>query len=298
MLKHPEIHFNFADVMKELRSTRVDYSGQVLSRRQPSVVDKVLPVWPTVGKACVLPIADLVSEELQDDLANPQRCVLPPEEFPTGAPTSKAFASDEEWYSLLKAGFARGIFGEVSESDFFRDPNTGELVLSGAMGVDKFKVVDGTLMHYLRFICVFIPINSYLRRLRGGSAALPFLAQLTLVVLDDGGTFYVDSEDMESCFNIFFMPRCWEGYFAFSKKAPSSAFGGPAHTYSYVCMRAVPTGWIGAVDLMQDMARRVVFSKSGTPPDTEQLKSQPVPKEDVSVVCMDGFDFLEKIKGF
>ena len=42
----------------------------------------------------------------------------------------------------MKEGFARGIFGEVSHEEVFKDSN-GKPVLNGAMGVDKFKVAEG-----------------------------------------------------------------------------------------------------------------------------------------------------------
>eukprot|EP00959_Pyramimonas_sp_CCMP1952_P191829 4011166-Pyramimonas_sp.AAC.1 len=87
------------------------------------------------------------------------------------------------------------------------------MVLNGGMGVDKFKEIGGVTHHFLRFICVFVPINSFMRRLRGGSDDLPYLGQMSLVLMEPGDIFMVDSEDMESCFNIFAMPPAWNGYF-------------------------------------------------------------------------------------
>ena len=108
---------------------------------------------------------------------------------------SKVHASEGEWYSLVKEGFARGIFGVKGSN--------GKPVLNGAMGVDKFKVVDGRTVELLKFICSLVPINSYLRKLKGDSNLLPFLPQTTLITLEPHEVLFTDSEDMMSCFNLF-----------------------------------------------------------------------------------------------
>ena len=113
----------------------------------------------------------------------------------------------------MKEGFARGIFGEVSFDQVFKDSN-GKPVLNGAMGVDKFKVVDGKTAGLLRFICILVPINSYLRKLTGDSNLLPFLPQMTLVTLEPHEVLFTDLENMMSCFNLFKMPDSWAGYFS------------------------------------------------------------------------------------
>ena len=108
----------------------------------------------------------------------------------------------------------------------------------------------------------------------------------------------IDSEDMQSCFNLFFMPAAWAGYFAFEKQVLASAFGGSPGELVYVCMLSVPMGWIGAVDVMQCMARRFVFGRCGISPDTELRKDKGAPEGDISVVCMDSFDFIRRACAF
>ena len=106
-----------------------------------------------------------------------------------------------------------GIFGEVDFEQVFRGPN-GKPVLNGAMGVDKFKVVEGTIVELLRFMCTLVPANSRLRKLRGDSNLLPFfLPQMTFITLEPNEVLFADPEDMMSCFNFIKMPDCWAGYF-------------------------------------------------------------------------------------
>ena len=97
---------------------------------------------------------------------------------------------------------------------------------------------------------------------------------MTLITLEPSEVLFTDSEDMMSCFNLFKMPDCWAGYFAFEKPVARSAFGGDPNEVSYVYMRAVPMGWLGAVDVMQSMARRLVFDTCGVPPEAELRKDR------------------------
>ncbi|CAK0841665.1 unnamed protein product [Prorocentrum cordatum] len=170
------------------------------------------------------------------------------------------------------------------------------MVLNGAMGVDKVKYVNGVRIELLRFICIFVPINAFLRRLQGDSGLLPYIGQLGLTVLEEDEAFWVDSEDMESCFKLFYMPSEWLGMFAFEKQVPLSAFGGDPNVMTYVGMRAVPMGWVGAVDVMQYMARKLVFHTAAVSPICELRKDKAVPSEDIAIVCMDGYDHLSKVK--
>ena len=289
-----DLSFTFSAVCASLADKAVNYQGEVVSRRRDLVAAQVLPAWPAQSYTCQLPVADFVTEELRDDLLCPSRCLLDKSMWPKVTPRSKVHATDSEWYSLVKAGVALGLFAEVAEADIFRDQH-GALVLNGAMGVDKYKMVDGVEVHLLRFISIFVPINSFMRRLRGDSDFLPYLNQLGSYLLGPDDELIVDSEDMESCFNLFQLPEAWKGFCAFSKQVPRSAWGGPASEMGYVCIRSVPMGWVGAVDLMQNMARRLVFSTCGVHPSTEMRKDKGVPPEDVAVVCMDGFDFLRRV---
>ena len=282
------------DLRSHLQTIRLGYQGETISIRRELICSKVLPAWPQKGTACLFPIVDYVHEELVDDLLNPARCLLPQDQWPAKTPKSKVFATDSEWYALVKQGAAIGLFGRVSKDELFHN-QFGVPVLNGAMGVDKPKVIDGKTVNLLRFISNFVPINQYLRKLRGDSNLLPSVTQLSLVLLQDGELLGMESKDMESCFNLFYTPQEWAGYFAYEKQVPASAFGGSPDEWTYVYIRAVPMGCTFAVDLMQSMARRFVFGICGIPGETEMRKDSSFPQGDISVVCIDGFDFLRKL---
>ena len=254
---------------------------------------QVIPVWPKEGSACVCDVALFADEELRDDLLCPRRCLLSEADWPSTPQVSKVHASDPEWYALVKAGFARNMLQPVDDSEVFTDHN-GVPVLAGAMGVDKVKEIDGVSHRFLRFIAISTPINAYLRKLRGDSASLPQAALLNMMILENDEIAWVDSEDLESCFNLFYVPPVWRGFFAVSKRVPKSAFGGPADEWTYAGLRSVSIGWINSVDIIQNFIRRFVFRTVGVSPDLEVSRLQPPPKKDAAVVCMDGFDLMTR----
>ena len=199
---------------------------------------------------------------------------------------------------IVQEGVRRGLMAEVPEQDIFRDQH-GQLVLNGAMGVDKPKVIEGKTVMLLRFISILVPANAYLRPLRGDSGALPYLNQLSLALLDEQEELLLDSSDMESAFNLFALPACWRGLFAFSRPVPRTAWGGSGSELAYVALTTIiPMGWLGAVDIVQRVARTIVFKAAGLRPGTELLKANAVPEGDVAVVCMDGLDCVRRVPAF
>ena len=278
-----------------LRHAKLDYSGKVASVRRDLIAKKVIPAWPAVGSACVAPIADFIDLELREDVLDPFRCLLPRSEWPAEPPRSRVYASDPEWFELCRAGHERKMFVPVEEAEVFKDQH-GNPVLSGAMGVDKVKVVEGESIHLLRFIAILTPINAFLRKLRGDSPLLPQASLLTMMLLDADEVAVVSCEDLESCFNVFYLPDAWRGFFVFSKKVPLSAFGGDAGKLTYVGLRCVPMGWTNSVDLIQNFIRRFVFGTCQIEPHLEVCRAQPFPQDGAAVVCMDGFDSIARVQ--
>ena len=168
--------YDVDEQIKDLDAKVVSYGGDVVSVRRQLVADRVIPVWPQPEESCVADIFEFLLEELRDDLLEPARCLLPRDQWPEARPRSKVHASSAEWYSICKAAAARRLFGTISLEEVFTD-QFGEPVLNGAMGVDKFKTVNGKQEAFLRFSCILTPIKSFMRKLRGDSHTLPFFAK-------------------------------------------------------------------------------------------------------------------------
>eukprot|EP00971_Amphidinium_carterae_P214195 4250777-Amphidinium_carterae.1 len=86
------------------------------------------------------------------------------------------------------------------------------------MSVDKYKKVDGVEMRLQRFISILTPVNDYFADVLSDDKALPYIGQLTTMVVDDGDVVLVDSEDFESCFNLLRLPPQWQRFFAFASQ--------------------------------------------------------------------------------
>ena len=218
------VPFSLTDSIASLKEKSCDYSGGVSVRRRLEET-KVIPAWPKIGHACVVPIINLVDSELQAELASPASILLPDSEWPEVTPTSSVHADDDEWYDICVAGGERNMFVPITEEKVFRN-NFGEKVTVGAMGVEKVKEIDGCKVNLLRFICILCPINAYMRESMGDSWSLPQWCLLATLILAAGEFVWVDGEDLESCFNLFTLPDSWLPYFVFSKMVASSAFGG------------------------------------------------------------------------
>ena len=257
-LQVSDSNFSLSNEVSALKQKRVSYSGSVVSVRRDLISNLVEGTWPRVGQACVCNILLYIDQHLVDDLQGPKRCLLAVEDWPEVTPSAKVYASDAEWYKLCMAGHKRGMFVPVARDSLFYN-QFGEPVLNGAIGVDKFKEVDGQEIRLLRFIAILTPLNSYMRKLAGDSNTLPLANFLSKIILSDIEVMSLDGEDMHSCFNLFFLPEQWWGYFAFEKQVDASVFGGAAGSMTHVGLRCVPMGWINSVDVIQNFIRRFVF---------------------------------------
>ena len=229
---------------------------------------------------------------------NTALCLKPVSEWPTHPPKGVVMASDGEWYKLAVAGIERGLFAIIDERDIMRDMD-GALILNGAMGVKKLKEhADGTVTQLQRFITNLVPTNSYLRRLRGDSGLLPPVGRLGLIQLEADETLEIDSEDMVSAFNLFRMPVPWRGAFTYAKQVPASVCpGGDPNTMVYFAITTVPLGWVGAVDIIQHVARNIVFKLARVPSTTEVRPRGLFPDHGpYSLVCMGGIDIVSRVR--
>ncbi|CAK0901946.1 unnamed protein product [Prorocentrum cordatum] len=253
----------------DLFARRTDYAGEAVAVRRELVAEKVFPAWPERGEAASVPVVSFLDGELLDD------------------------ASDTEWYKIVKEGAARGIFAEVPDELVFRD-SAGRPVVNGAMGIDKHPKgpVPGPTL--LRFISIFTPINSYMRKLRGDDHTLPTATMLNACILEDGEELWDDAEDQKGCFNIFRLPDEWLGYCTYSKQVSAAAFGDDPNRMAWVGIRSVAMGSKIAVSIMQRVIRTLVFDIVGADPRTELRRDRAFPDGDVSIVCLDGFDFVRK----
>ena len=145
-LKADPVTFELFKEIRRLSERKASYGGAVVSVKRDLVADKVIPAWPKVGNAAVLPILEMVDEELRDELLDPDGILLPESEWPSSNPKSKVHATPGEWYSCVKAGYERGLMAPIAEEDISRN-NFGDKVTQGAMGWISLKPLMG--------LCIF-----------------------------------------------------------------------------------------------------------------------------------------------
>ena len=97
---------------------------------------------------------------------------------------------------------------------------------------------------------------------------------------------------MESCCDLFYLLQAWTGYRAYMKKVSKSAF--PPHEFTYVYIRAVPMRCTFAADIMQCKARKFVFELRGSLRSMEFHRTATLPQKDISLACLDGFDYIRR----
>ena len=279
-----------------LASKKFDYSGSPIEYMQDLEMEKVAPAWPRSSEAGIQDISKYLGEASKEALAKPHDLLLPPDKMPAKAPKSRVRATDQEWYKICKLAHERGLMRVVQDKDIPRD-REGHLSTNGAGGVYKEKTINGVKTHCQRFISILCPINACTTPLTGAQDTLPFIGTLTALQLDEEDVMYLESEDLQSAFNLFSMPDQWLPFFAYSKKTDASAFGLPAGSQVRPALCVVPMGWHSAVGLVQEAVRCLVFEKSEVPRVTSVEKGRPLPDtRSKAIVYLDNFDEIHVVK--
>eukprot|EP00438_Fugacium_kawagutii_P015911 Skav211119 [mRNA] locus=scaffold2659:123518:130322:- [translate_table: standard] len=281
---------------KLLASKKFDYAGRPVEYMEDLVCERVLPAWPKAGQAGIQPIEDFLSSETRALRTRPEGLLLAPEMMPRNALRSRVRATDKEWFHLVKEAAARGMMKPVEDSKVPKD-RSGHLVTNGAGGVLKEKVVNGKVTQCQRFISIMCPINAVTTPISGSQGTLPYIGQLTGLLLEESESLYLESEDLQSAFNLFSIPEKWYGFFAYSKKVDQSAFGLPAGKMVRPCLSVIPMGWHSAVALVQEAVRDLVFNRAGVPRHLSAEKGKPLPQtKTLAVVYLDNFDEIQIIR--
>ena len=287
------VPFTLHEQVADLATKRIAYDGSQVSVRERMVSAEIIAAWPAVGDAAVCPVSDHIDTRLANELADPASCLLPREDWPEQMPVSKVHADRDEWFRIVQAGAARGMFVKVEEQAIFRN-QYGAKVLNGAMVVAKYKELDGELRKQQRFISVLTPVNAFMRALEGDESTLPQACFLTRIILADGQVLSLDAEDFTSCFNLLTLDPCWHGYLTFDLQVDSSAFGDPPGQLVWVALAVVPMGWSWSVGIIHFFLRRYVFTRCRVPPHWEVQGGRDFPLDTgaMALTCIDGFDLI------
>ena len=64
-------------------------------------------------------------------------------------------------------------------------------------------MIDGRQVACQRFISILCPINAVTTPIVGSQETLPYIGQLTGIMLEEDESLYLESEDLQSAFNLF-----------------------------------------------------------------------------------------------
>ena len=279
-----------------LQSKKYDYAGNPVEYMQELKAEKVFPTWPRPGEAGVRCITDLLEGEVKEAMMDPHQWVLPWDKQPLTSKRSIVRATDSEWEKICTEGYKRGLFCMVDDADVPKD-RSGHLVVNGAGGVTKVKVINGKEVTLQRFISVLIPTNEMMMELPGAQDTLPYVGQLTALHLAPDEDLYLESENLQSAFNLFRVPPCWSPFFAYARKVHGRAFGRPDLDKVRPALCVVPMGWKSAVTLVQFAVRQLVFGLAKIPRSTSLEKGLPIPEGNhLTVVYLDNMDEIRIVK--
>ena len=222
--------------LKDLLLKDVGYSGKAVIFMEELYAEQVVACWPEVGQAAVQNVSKFLTGDSKRLVENPEECLLPNEEWPDKPRASKVRASDTEWNQIVAAAFERGMMGAVAPEETARE--RWEFGFERRRG--RRKMEEGHLTAEVHSI--FIPINEHLKKIRGAEATLPYHGQVGMLLIPDAGEVLIDSEDLESCFNLFVMPPSWTGWFVYEKQVPGHIVGFGNSQPTYVGLRTVPNG--------------------------------------------------------
>ena len=116
--------------------------------------------------------------------------------------------------------------------------------------------------------------------MKGAQDTLPFIGTMTSIQLEEEDMAYMESEDLQSAFNLFAAPDQWLPYFADSKKVDGPAFGLASGTMVRPALAVIPMGWHSAVGLVQEAVRTLVFERAQVPKSLSIEKGKPLPQSD------------------
>lgn len=167
----------------------------------------------------------------------------------------------------------------------------GRKILNGAGAVPKEK--PGVMRQ--RFISTFCPINAVSQKISGDEGTLPYVGQVSLLPFPNEQEILIDSEDMQSAFNLFSMPLGWRGMFCYEKQAKGTCLGLDTEELCYVSLKTVPMGWISAVGVVQAAIRTLAFDMAKIPLGKEVQKWKSLPEGDRYLLYLESVDQLRPV---
>ena len=217
----------------------------------------VMAAWLDAAVTGILQVEDCIDGELLGDLQALARCVRPRQEWPSEPPVSRVLEGRccGSGTRIVRARPWRRHGGTEGQR-FWRRPHRApaEIHLHSRAAQLVPPVAPGRLL-----------------------VAAPYVA----VDAERGRGVRAGQRRHGQRLQSFREPACWTWAFTFSRQVPGSVVPwGDSNRLVWVGIRTVPVGWVGALDVIQHIARHIVFKIARLPPLSRTLSSQKAIRHD------------------
>ena len=200
------------DWLEELKDRKIAYDGSEVTMPHWLTLAQVEKGLPPVGVSASIDVAALATGNVRECLLHPEHVIRAAGHRLPALYQSKIWAGDDEREAIVAVRFERGIVGPIPDEAVASFD--GELILSGAFGVEKrsdprVQLPDGSDGPALRLILNLIPSNACQLPIEGDIDELPACGQLAAAVLADDETLLWSSADRKCFFYIFRLPEVW-----------------------------------------------------------------------------------------
>ena len=264
---------DWQEVEKELKSRKVNYTGEELLHCHKLSLEQILPSLPPSSHGGCVNSLDWVGPLTRRFLLNPRDAIV--EDVGQTLPRlqAKIHICEGELDDVVNELVSRNVctWLPLDEILHFR----GEPVLNGLFGVEKAATVPSGRC-VLRVIMNLIPTNAVVRQLTGGTTSLPYVGQWLSTVLEGDEELRLWQSDMSSAFYLFAIPQPWWGMLGFNvlKRGHEIGFGNQ-RIYCLVC-KVIPMGFNSSVSLMQELSENLLLH-SDIPRSARISRDRPLP---------------------
>ena len=267
-----------------VRTKGVDYTGEEVLHALPLKLEELLPSLPADGVAGSLQACEVAEGEIAEWLLNPERALLPRDQWPKPIPKATMNCSRDEWDRLVPVLVGKGILQPIRKHEILHVE--GIPLLNGAFAVPKKGLPGPGQQRVTRLIMNMIPGNSIQRLMPGDLGTLASASQWVSAHLKPGQVLLWSGDDQRGAFYAWALPTAWRQYMAFRWPVAGHLVGMPHEVEVYVAAAVIPMGWINAVGLFQHLHRRLGLAAEPVgaehPAELEWRRDRPVPRSAVT----------------
>ena len=244
------------DIESDLKSRRVNYTGEELVQCHQLTLEQILPALPFKGHGGCVHSLDWVGPVTRNFLLDSDKAILPDTGQALPKLQGKIHVAPGELDSIVSVLIEREICTWIPLSSvlYYR----GQPVLNGLFGVEKSSVTAGGLP-VLRLIMNLVPSNTVLQQLTGGTRSLPYIGQWLSTVLEDQQELRFWQSDMSSAFYLFDLPQSWWGKLSFNILRTADQLNLPGSGVFALCCKVIPMGFNSSVALMQELSENLLL---------------------------------------